>query len=230
MLNRLGVRGRLLLAFFGISAFAVLAAAAAMYSFLEVGKALDKITQQRVPLALSSLELSRQAERIVAAAPALLTVSTPTQREQLSAKIAAEIERLDALVSNLQDNSDAAVLESIERDAAQLHANLDALDALVAGRLEAGEHKRELLSRLLSTHNAAQRLITPGLMVVEGDLSQLQRVLDAPDLSSEARIASVSGLVSSIASSPPPQQAQIEPLNINAMLLRLAPAPRPLEV
>ncbi len=37
MLNRLGVRGRLLMAFFGISAFAVVAAAAAMYSFLEVG-------------------------------------------------------------------------------------------------------------------------------------------------------------------------------------------------
>ncbi len=42
--DRLGVRGRLLMAFFGISAFAVLAAAAAMHSFLEVGNALDKIT------------------------------------------------------------------------------------------------------------------------------------------------------------------------------------------
>ncbi|MCK5364993.1 MAG: guanylyl cyclase, partial [Gammaproteobacteria bacterium] len=230
MLNRLGVRGRLLIAFFGISAFAVLAAAAAMYSFLEVGKALDKITQQRVPSALSSLEISRQAERIVAVAPALLTVSTPTQREQLSAKIAAEIERLDALLSNLQGSSNAAVLELIERDAAQLRANLDALDALVAGRLEAGEHKSELLSRLLRTLNAAQRLITPGLMVVEGDLSQLQRVLDAPDLSSEARIASVSGLVSSIATSPPLQRAQIETLSINDTLLRIASAPRPVEV
>ena len=229
MLNRLGVRGRLLMAFFGISAFAVVAAATAMYSFLEVGKALDKITQQRVPLALSSLELSRQAERIVAAAPALLTVSTPTQREQLSAKIAAEIERLDALVSNLQGSSDAAVLELIERDVAQMRANLEALDALVAGRLEAGEHKSELLKRLLSTHNAAQRLITPGLMVVEGDLAQLQRVLDAPDLSSEARIASVSGLVNSIATSPPLQRAQIETLNINDTLLRIASAPRPAE-
>ncbi len=42
--DRLGVRGRLLMAFFGISAFAVLAAAAAMHSFLEVGNAMDKIT------------------------------------------------------------------------------------------------------------------------------------------------------------------------------------------
>jgi hypothetical protein len=65
LFQRLGVRGRLLLAFFGISAFAVLAAAAGMFSFLAVGDVLDRITQQRVPSALASLELSRQAERIV---------------------------------------------------------------------------------------------------------------------------------------------------------------------
>ncbi len=231
MRNRLGVRGSLLMAFFGISAFAVLAAAAAMYTFLEVSKALDRITQQRVPSVLSSLEISRQAERIVAVAPTLLTVSTPAQRKQLSGKITAEIEQLDALLSDLKgSSSDTAVLELIERDVAQLETNFDALDILVAKRLEAGEHKSVLLRRLSNTHNAIQRLITPGLMVVEGDLSQLQRVLDARDLSSEARIASVSGLVSSIAASPPLQRIQIEALNINDALRRAASAPRPAEV
>lgn len=57
MFERLGVRWRLLLAFFGISAFAVIAAAAAMYSFAEVGKLLGRITEERVPPALASLEL-----------------------------------------------------------------------------------------------------------------------------------------------------------------------------
>ena len=63
MFTRLGVRGRLLLSFFGISAFAVIAAATAMYSFLEVGKALERIIEFRVPSAIASLQLSRQAER-----------------------------------------------------------------------------------------------------------------------------------------------------------------------
>ena len=72
-LSRLGVRGRLLLAFFAVSAFAVLGAAAAFYSFREFGDALGLITQQRTPAALQSQELARQVERIVAAAPALLT-------------------------------------------------------------------------------------------------------------------------------------------------------------
>jgi adenylate cyclase len=81
MLRRMGVRGRLLLAFLGISAFALIAATAAMYSFSEVGGVLGRITEERVPAALlDSLEMSRQAERIVAAAPKLLGVSSADHR------------------------------------------------------------------------------------------------------------------------------------------------------
>ena len=90
MTHRLGVRGRLLIAFFGISAFSVLAAVAAVYSFLAIGAVLERITQQRVPSALGALEISREAERIVAAAPALLAVSNGFQREGLMASINAE--------------------------------------------------------------------------------------------------------------------------------------------
>ena len=102
MFSHLGVRGRLFLAFFGISAFAVLAAATAMYSFLEVGNALERIIQFRVPSAIASLQLSRQAERIVAAAPALLTVTTPTEHDRVSGTISAEVDRLDGLLSDLE--------------------------------------------------------------------------------------------------------------------------------
>ena len=68
MLERFGIRGRLLLAFFGISALAVLATAAALYAFLQVGEVVERITKFRAPFALASLELSRQAERVAAAA------------------------------------------------------------------------------------------------------------------------------------------------------------------
>ncbi len=44
MFRRFGIRARLLFAFFGISMFAVLAAAAALYSFLEVGKIISQIS------------------------------------------------------------------------------------------------------------------------------------------------------------------------------------------
>ena len=83
MIERLGIRGRLLLAFFGISALVVLAAAAALYAFLQVRDVVDRITQDRVPSALASLQLSRQAERVAAAAPSVLAATSKAQHSEV---------------------------------------------------------------------------------------------------------------------------------------------------
>ena len=136
MIERFGVRGRLLLSFVGVSAFAMLAAATAMYSFLQVGNAVDRITEQRVPLALDSLELSRQVERIVAAAPELLAVSTPEQHAQTSSEIDAQLERLDTLLTNLKTGViDDSAINSIEHDVNWLRLNIRNLDGLVASQI-----------------------------------------------------------------------------------------------
>ena len=50
--------------------FALVAAASGFYSLSEVGGALKRISEERVPEALSWLELSRRVERVVRAAPA----------------------------------------------------------------------------------------------------------------------------------------------------------------
>lgn len=47
MFDRFGVRGRLLFAFFGISAFAVLATVGALYAFLELSQVLERVTERR---------------------------------------------------------------------------------------------------------------------------------------------------------------------------------------
>ena len=168
MFTRLGVRGRLLLSFFGISAFAVLAAATAMYSFLEVGKALERIIEFRVPSAIASLQLSRQAERIVAAAPALLTVTTAPEQKRVSGMISAEVDQLDFLLSNLgRLGTDPTYVEDSRRGAQELRANLDSLNTLIAQRLATTSRKTALLFRLGETHRGTQRLLGPGLLLVE---------------------------------------------------------------
>ena len=88
---RLGVASRLLLAFLGISGLAVVVAGVAIFSFREIGDVLDRITARRVPAALALQEVSRQAERIVSAAPALLAAATPAVHAESSRKIAAEM-------------------------------------------------------------------------------------------------------------------------------------------
>lgn len=192
MFRNLGVRARLLLAFFGISAFAVFAAVAAMYSFLQVGRALDRITAQRVPPALASLELSGQVERIVAAAPALLTVTSETQHEQLSKTIAPEVEHLARLVADLERGDlPRPAIQQIKAVVERLRANLDALNALVANRLAARQRKRDLLGELSGAHLATQRLLAPGITVTDAKISQWRRTMKQTTLSPQELLSSL---------------------------------------
>ena len=137
MFERLGIRGRLLLAFFGISAFAVLATAVAVFAFLQVGQVVDRITEQRVPAALSSLELSRQAERVAATAPAVLATTSKAQHGEVSAGVAVEMARLEELLTAVKGTTPSiAPVAEIEAAVMGLGRNLKALDNLVSARLD----------------------------------------------------------------------------------------------
>jgi phosphoglycerate-specific signal transduction histidine kinase len=114
----MGVRGRLLFAFLGISMFSLVAAASGLYSLSQVGGALNKITEQRVPEALSWLELSRRVESVVRAAPALLVVNTDGARLEVSNEIASQAEQLKPLLQRSRgyetDEEEAAAAQVVE--------------------------------------------------------------------------------------------------------------------
>src|SRR5688500_10448317 len=132
--SHLGVRARLLLAFFGISAFAVLAAAAGIYAFRVVGDRLD-IVETRVPPTLTSLELSRSAERIIAAAPALLAATDRKRRDEIKSELEAEVDRLKGKLLDLKrDQTEVLPLLRLEPIISSLTVSLVALDDLVARR------------------------------------------------------------------------------------------------
>jgi class 3 adenylate cyclase/PAS domain-containing protein len=225
MITRLGVRGRLLLSFFAISAFAVIAAATAMYSFQEVGKALERIIDFRVPSTIASLQLSRQAERVVAAAPALLTVTTAPEHERVSGMISAEVDRLDSLLSDVERRgTDSTYVEDGRRGVRELRANLDRLHTLIAERLATSNRKTALLLRLGETHRETRRLLGPGLMLVESSLLRLRGAMAESSPNAQERSELITSLVNSLAASPPLQRAQIEELSITGALLQAATA------
>jgi len=224
-LKHLGVRGRLLLAFFGISAFAVIAAAAGLYSFGEVGRMLGRITEERVPPALASLELSRQAERIVAAAPALLAVTSNDQLREVSASIAGEVAKLEASLRDLEGSEiHPAMSAAIEPAVDGLQRNLVALDALIASRLAIADRREELLRRLSSTNIATQRLVAPGILVMDSKIAEWRRTNADPSFEEAARIVATSELGQEIAIFLPHQKAQIELSAINEGLLKVSSA------
>jgi phosphoglycerate-specific signal transduction histidine kinase len=123
-----------------------------MYAFSEVGSAVEQITESRVPAALSSLKLSRQAERVTATAPSILAATSKAQHEEIRAIVADNMTQLDELLASLKAASQgsSSVIE-IEAAVVGLRSNFEALDGIVATRLAATGRREELLRRLSTT-------------------------------------------------------------------------------
>ena len=179
MHNRLGIRGRLLLAFFALSAISMLSSAAAIYAHREVGSVVAHITQSRVPSALAALQLSRQVERVAAAAPSLLAATTKMKRADVSAAISTEMVRIEALLGSLKGSTlGTGSPAEIEGAVLGLEQNLRMLDDLVATRLTVVDRKQELLRRLGTTTTACLRLVNAGTLVANSKMAAWRKMVD----------------------------------------------------
>jgi adenylate cyclase len=171
----LGVRARLLLAFFGISAFALLAAAAGIYAFRQVGDRLELI-DARVPQVASSMEISRAADRLIASAPAVLAATTAKERDEISNRMRPEVDRLTAGLIDIERAGmagEAAI--TIQVLIASLRSNLEELENLAGSRLKTRERLAGLLQAAFQANQEAQRLFAPWLQIME---MQINRALD----------------------------------------------------
>jgi adenylate cyclase len=228
MIERLGIRGRLLLAFFGINAFALLATAAALYAFLQVGEVIEGITEHRVPSTLASLALSRQGERVATIAPTVLATTSKAEHDKASADVRAEMGNLEQLLRQLKSTTlrTSAVAE-IEAAVSGLRRNLDALNDLVAKRLVVVARKDELLRRLSATTNASQRLVAPGILVMNSKVPQWRTTTINPAATPESVEAATKDLIQAIADYIPQQRAQREISALNDALHQAAAARTP---
>ena len=172
---KLGVRARLLLAFFGISGFAVLAAAAGIYAFRQVGDRLELI-DARVPQVVSSMEISRAADRLIASAPALLAATTAKEHDEISNRMRPEISRLIIGLNDIVRFGTAGEAPiAIQLLVASLRSNLAELENLVGRRLETKERLAGLLQAVFQANQETQRLFAPWFQVME---MQIGRSLD----------------------------------------------------
>jgi adenylate cyclase len=225
---RMGVRGRLLLAFFGISAFAILGATAALYSFREIHDVMERITQRRIPVALNSQALSRHAERIVAAAPALLAATNRKEKLEWSEENAKEVESLNHLLAEVKTGGmESEALRSLESEIAQLRRNLEELDALVVLRLAVTEERRDVLQQALNVAGDLQRLLTPWIAVMDGRIAQWRRIAIDPNISSSQRASADREFEQSLAWFRALQTAQVLASSIGDQLQRAATAEEP---
>ncbi len=221
--SRFGVRARLLLAFLSITAFVVLAAVAAVYSFLRIGDVLDTITEERVPVALIAQELSRQAERIVAVGPAMLTSTTLDEQDQLSEEMYKTSERLNELLVDLENTTvDVEAVASIKNLTELLTFQVISLDGIFVNNITLLERKEELLRQLATTHDLTGEFLTVEAKVARAKAVKLQKMLNKSGLEPTQRQKLFEHLSDSIDMTVLLDEARSETTAINSTLLRVA--------
>src|SRR5436305_3873971 len=171
-----GVGARLLLAFFGISAFSALVAVAAIYAFYEVGQSLTLIDRRIDPI-LAALEVSRSVERIVNSSSNLSAVTTEEARERVFVGLSHKTAKLHLLLNDLRDGGiTAGRLSPIEKFATQLDDHLTALDADVRLRLQLIGRIKDLMRGVFDTNEETKRLLGPTLLIHDSQLDQIGKL------------------------------------------------------
>jgi len=173
--ERFGVRARLLLAFFGIAAFTLIAALAGLYAFREVGARIGLI-ESSIPATLAAADIARSSERIIASAPKLLSATEPHQRTETKALLMRDINLLrEGLHALEQPNPQSSNQERIGQLTNELVKVLADLESLVNERATVGHNLHDLIERILGTNVEIQRLLSPWLEVVESQIDQITR-------------------------------------------------------
>ena len=153
----------------------MLAAAAGIYAFRQVGDRLELI-DARVPQVVSSMEISRAADRLIASAPALLAATTTKERDEVSNRMRPEVDRLIIGLNDVGRGGTAGEAAiAIQLLVASLRSNLAELENLVGLRLKTRERLAGLLQAVFQANQEAQRLFAPWFQVME---MQINRSLD----------------------------------------------------
>src|SRR5258708_28284000 len=116
------------------------------YAFYVIGASLEEVTEKSVPPAIATLEFAQRTERIVAAGPALLNVTTDKEFKAASALLDQELSQAAAALAELpRQGLTAAVLNEIQIVFAQVTANLAALNSTAEGRIVPADRKTALI-------------------------------------------------------------------------------------
>lgn len=169
---RSGLGPRLLLAFLGVAAFGALAAASAIYALHQLGDRFE-VVDARLPRAVSALELSRSAERIVATAPAFLAVADQRRRSEISARLDGEAQRLLATLKALNESGADLPTAEIGPIVSALATDLARLDELVGRRLTLTERTVALRGSISDASEQVDRLLATWIEIIESEIGSL---------------------------------------------------------
>jgi methyl-accepting chemotaxis protein len=154
---RLGLRGRLFMAFGIVAALTVLASGSAIITYDSLGRSLGVVTEKSLPEITRASKVVRAADEIGAAAPRLLAATDGAERENALKALTAARQELRQTIGALAAE-DAA---SLNKTADRIFANLDRLMQSVTERQTISAARGALVAGLRKSHQKLAEKLAP---------------------------------------------------------------------
>jgi signal transduction histidine kinase/CheY-like chemotaxis protein len=157
-----GVKAKLFLAFCGMAALTALAAAVAWYAFVDIDRAVTRITADSMPKMMASLRLAEKSAEIAATAPALMASADQAERMHAWAKLEQQENALGALTQVLAARGlDRHKIDSLAAIEGQMTAGLAELNTTIEQRLTLKARRENAIAALDDAHSRFLEKIEP---------------------------------------------------------------------
>src|SRR6516165_9079477 len=191
----LGLKGRLQFAFGAITLLVVIAMGVGLYAFFQVGKSLQRITEEALPPALAASELSSRAEYIVGVGPALLASNDAYEVNRLSASVSSQFANVTKLLDQLRRaDLDKAELDALSEVISSLGANLALLQTTIWEKVSAETRREALVEATFAAHREFDAIWEPRFADMRGKVLRLQRALVSSSEPQQDRRAELNSL------------------------------------
>jgi methyl-accepting chemotaxis protein len=154
---RLGLRGRLFMAFGVVAALTVLASGSAIISYDSLGRSLGAIAERSLPEITRASEVVRAAGDVAAAAPRLLAATDQAERDHASKILTAARQELKQSIGALAADDVARLNKTADR----ILANLDRLVQSVTERQTIAASRDALIASLRKSHQKLAEKLSP---------------------------------------------------------------------
>jgi signal transduction histidine kinase len=190
-----GLRGRLFLAFAGISSFAILAAVAGLVAFVVARRALDDMTATRLPETLGAMEMMRHSERLVATGPALLNAANADAILAVAATKNAQLLSIRRELAQLKARDDESpMVREIEDAIESLATNLGEIETAAMRRDEAVSQRNAILRNAFSASQQFAKIWSVRFEDLQKKVVELQRATAARQVDSGKSAATIDKL------------------------------------
>ena len=183
---RVGIRGKLFLAFGAVAGLTVLASVVAILSYNNMATTLRDITDDNIPAMSLSLKLAKASAQVAATAPTLLSVTDVRQIDPAMSVLAGNQAALDDVIAAIRDAAGAEqAAEGLHQTAVRIRRNLYKLSAIIGSRLALRRQRMTVTEDIGKRIDVLNTTLTP--LIQEADFRLFTGLRAPTDDGPEAR-------------------------------------------